>query len=176
MSDEIINHGHHDTEFEREDLGSRGIFVFMIGLAVSMIVIYFVIVGMYSFLDKYERSQMVTASPLVTTKGSISRVMTQADMDKDFKDNGAPMLETNERGQLREFLMNQENQLNSYDWVDEKAGVARIPIDHAMELVVQRGVPVYPQSTAETTPVEGAASDRNGARANQEQKGKSGAR
>ena len=42
----------------------------MIGLAVSGIVIYFIIVGMYSFLDNYERSQMTTASPLVTTTGA----------------------------------------------------------------------------------------------------------
>ena len=151
MSEEITNHGQdgHETEFEREDLSTRGVFMFMAGLAISGVVIYFIIVAMYSFLDKYERSRMATASPLVTTKGTISRVVTQADMDKDFKDNGAPMLETNERGQLRDFLMNQEDQLNSYGWVDEKAGVARIPIERAMELTVQRGLPVYPQSGAD---------------------------
>jgi hypothetical protein len=153
MSDEIKNHGHghHETEFEREDLGTRGVFMFMAGLVVSGIVIYFIIVGMYSFLDKYERSQMVTASPLVTTKGSMSRVVTQEDMDKKFKDNGAPMLETNERGQLRDFLMNEEVQLNSYGWVDEKAGVAHIPIDRAMDLLVQRGLPVFKQGGAESS-------------------------
>lgn len=145
MSDEKLNHGHsgHGTEFEREDLSTRGVFAFMIGLAVIGMVIYFIIVGMYSFLDKYERSQMATASPLVTTKGAMSRVVTQDDMDRTFKDNGAPMLETNERGQFRDFLVNQENQLNSYGWVDEKAGVAHIPIQSAMDLIVQRGLPVY---------------------------------
>src|ERR1700686_839354 len=150
MSDEIINngHGHHETEFEREDLSTRGVFMFMAGLAVSGIVIFFIIVGMYSFLDKYERSQMATASPLVTTKGSMLRVVTQEDMDKKFKDNGAPMLETNERGQLRDFLMNEEDQLNSYGWVDENAGVAHIPIDRAMDLLVQRGLPVFTQGAS----------------------------
>jgi hypothetical protein len=151
MSDEMkhggySNPGHtgHETEFEREDLGTRGVFAFMIGLVVSGILIYFIIVGMYSFLDKYERSQMATASPLVTSKGSISRVVTQADMDKAFKDNGAPMLETNERGQFRDFLMNQENQLNSYGWVDKDAGVVHIPIERAMELIAKQGLPVVP--------------------------------
>lgn len=146
MSDEKLNQGHsgHGTDFEREDLSTRGVFAFMIGLAVIGLVIYFIIIGMYTFLDKYERSQMATASPLVTSKGAISRVVTQDDMDKMFKDNGAPMLETNERGQFRDFLVNQENQLNSYGWVDEKAGVARIPIDRAMKLMVERGLPVLP--------------------------------
>jgi hypothetical protein len=151
MSDEMMNHGHsgHETEFEHEDQGTRGILAFMIGLVVSGVVIYFIIVGMYSFLDKYERSQMATASPLVTSKGAMSRVVTQEDMDKTFKDNGAPMLETNERGQFRDFLLNQENQLNSYGWVDENAGVAHIPIERAMELTVQRGLPVCPQGCAD---------------------------
>jgi hypothetical protein len=32
--------------------------------------------------------------------------------------------------------------LNSYSWVVPNAGVVRIPIDRAIELVVQRGLPV----------------------------------
>jgi hypothetical protein len=144
MSEEIVKHG-DGTEFEREDLSTRGVFAFMIGLAIFGVITYFIVVGMYHFLDNYERSQMTTASPLVTTKGAMSRVVTQDDMEKAFKDNGAPMLETNEMGQLREFVMNQENQLNSYGWVDEKAGVARIPIERAMELTVGR-IPVRPQA------------------------------
>ncbi|MGA2359045.1 MAG: hypothetical protein ABSF66_08605 [Terriglobales bacterium] len=156
MSDEMMNpgqsnqgHSGHETDFEREDLGTRGIFAFMIGLAIVGVVTYFIIVGMYSFLDKYERSQMATASPLVTSKGAMSRVVTQADMDKAFKDNGAPLLETNERGQFGDFLINQENRLNSYGWVDEKAGVAHIPIERAMDLIVKQGLPVCPQGCAD---------------------------
>ena len=151
MSDEMMNHGQPGPEpgFEREDLSTRGAFAFMIGLAIVGITIYFVIAHMYSFLDNYERSRMATASPLVTSKGTMSRVVTQDYMDKQFKENGAPMLETNERGQFRDFLVNQENQLNSYGWVDEKAGVAHIPIERAMELVVQQGLPVCSQGCAD---------------------------
>src|ERR1700723_1564705 len=145
MSDEMMNHGHpgHEVEYEHEDLGTRGVFAFMIGLAVVGVVIYFIIVGMYDFLDHYEKSEMKTASPLVSTKGDMDREITQDEMDKAFKDNGAPMLETNERGQFGGFLMDQEDQLNSYGWVDQKAGVAHIPIERAMELIVQRGIPVH---------------------------------
>ena len=146
MSENTVNHGNHGTDFEREDLSTRGVFAFMIGLAVIGLVIYFIIVGMYRFLDNYERSQMATSSPLVTSKGAMSRVVTQDDMDKMFKDNGAPMLETNEMGQFRNFLVQQENQLNSYGWVDEKAGAVHIPIERAMQLVAQRGLPTIPKA------------------------------
>jgi hypothetical protein len=150
MSDELMKHGHsaQEPEYENEDLGTRGIYAFLISLVVSGIVIYFIIVGMYRFLDRYERSQMTTSSPLVPLKGEMSRLVTKGEVDELFKDNGAPMLEINERGQFRDFLLNQEDQLNSYDWVDEKAGVVRIPIERAMELTVQRGLPVYAGSAA----------------------------
>jgi hypothetical protein len=151
MNNEFEQHGSsgHEVEFEHEDLGTRGIFVFMVGLVVSGAAIYFIIAGMYRFLDNYERSQMTTASPLITTKGSMSRVMSDADVDTMFKENGAPMLERNERLEMGDFVMNQENQLNSYGWVDEKAGVAHIPIEQAMQLTAQRGLPVYVPGKAE---------------------------
>jgi hypothetical protein len=138
--------GAHGNEYEREDLGTKGVFAFMVGLGITGIIAYFIVVGMYRFLDNYERSQQVTASPLDTSKGASARVITQEDVNKIFKDNGAPLLEVNERGQLRDFLMKQEDQLNSYGWIDEKAGIAHIPIERAMELTVEHGIPVYPQS------------------------------
>ncbi len=157
MSEETMNHGHsgHGTEFEREDLSARGVFIFMIGLAIVGLVIYFIISGMYSFLDKYERAQMTTASPLSTSTEVASRKIDfgpgQGDyVERKFKENGAPLLENDEKGQFHDFLWKQEEQLNSYGWVDEKSGVAHIPIERAMQLTVERGLPVLPQGAAET--------------------------
>ena len=150
MSEELSHgHSHPETSFEREDLSTRGVFAFMIGLGIVGLVIYFIIRGMYGFLDSYERSQMTTASPLVTSTGPASRVVTKDYMEK-FKENGAPMLESDERGQFKDFLLKQEDQLNSYGWMDEQGGVAHIPIERAMDLVVERGLPVRPVA-AETS-------------------------
>jgi hypothetical protein len=145
MSDEMTNHGHGGVEFEREDLSTRGVFGFMIGLAISGVVIYFIVTGMYKFLDRYERGQMSASSPLVTPEDAAkigTRLSTQEYVENKFKENGAPLLEVDERDQFHQFLLEQEKQLNSYGWVDEKAGVAHIPIERAMELTAQRGLPV----------------------------------
>jgi FAD/FMN-containing dehydrogenase len=56
-----------------------------------------------------------------------------------------PKLEENERGQLYGYRLRQEETLYTYGWADEKAGTVRIPIESAMELLVQRGLPVRPQ-------------------------------
>ena len=41
--------------------------------------------------------------------------------------------------------MNVEKELYSYGWVDEKAGTVHIPIERAMDLIAQRGLPVRGQ-------------------------------
>ena len=38
----------------------------------------------------------------------------------------------------------QDAQLTSYGWVDEGKGVTRIPIDRAMKMVIERGLPSRP--------------------------------
>jgi hypothetical protein len=157
MSDEHLNHGQsgHGVEFEHGDLSSRGIFGFMIGLVISGVVIYFIIDGMYSFLDKYEQKQMSTSSPLVTKQEAADvgeRHVTQEYVEDKFKENNAPLLEVDERDQLHKFLMDQEKQLNSYGWVDENARMAHIPIKQAMDLIAQRGLPVCPQGCANSAP------------------------
>ena len=40
----------------------------------------------------------------------------------------------------------EERELQEYGWVDQAHGVVRIPIDRAMELVLQRGLPARPAS------------------------------
>ena len=57
----------------------------------------------------------------------------------------SPKLEEDERGQFNGIRMAEEKTLYSYGWVDEKAGTVRIPIERAMDLLVQRGLPVRPQ-------------------------------
>jgi hypothetical protein len=64
-----------------------------------------------------------------------------------------PRLEQDERTQLNDIRISEEQKLASYDWVDQKAGTVRIPIDRAMELVAQRGLPVRSQKAATQAPV-----------------------
>ena len=153
MSDEHLNHGQagHGVEYEREDLNTRGVFGFFVGLAITGAIIYFIITAMYTFLDKYEQSQMTAASPLMKPEDSAmigARRVTQDYVESRFKDNGAPLLEVDERGQLLKFVLDQEKHLNSYGWVDEKAGVAHIPIDRAMDMLVQHGLPQQGNASA----------------------------
>jgi hypothetical protein len=65
-----------------------------------------------------------------------------------------PRLETDERREINDFRLGEEQTLNSYGWVDENAGVVRIPITKAMQLIAQRGLPTRPATgTVPQSPV-----------------------
>lgn len=53
-----------------------------------------------------------------------------------------PRLQVNEPLTWQQQLAAERAQLEGYAWVDQKAGVVRIPIERAIELVSERGLPV----------------------------------
>ncbi len=55
-----------------------------------------------------------------------------------------PRLQTREFQDLLQMRAAEEQRLHSYGWVDRTNGVVRIPIERAIELVAQRGLPARP--------------------------------
>lgn len=54
-----------------------------------------------------------------------------------------PLLQTDEtaRTDIKTMLKQQLGALNSYGWVDKSKGVVHIPIEKAIDLTVERGIP-----------------------------------
>jgi hypothetical protein len=75
-----------------------------------------------------------------------------------------PRLEQ-ENGEILGALQAKEDQvLNNYTWIDQAAGKVSLPIDRAIELTAQRGLPVQAQPSGQATPgvtlPEGSSSGR----------------
>jgi hypothetical protein len=51
---------------------------------------------------------------------------------------------------LKDYRADQERILKGYGWVDSQAGIVRIPVDRAMDLLLQKGYPVRGSSPAES--------------------------
>jgi hypothetical protein len=152
MSNQKLNSLHASGEggYEHEDLSPKGVFYFMAGLAVLGVVIHLIISSMYGYLDRYDKAHQPPVNPLLTTSPDTRRV-TRANT-RGFPQ---PRLEENEIRQLDQVIQTQNETLASYGWVDQKAGVVRIPIDRAMEIVAQHGLPVLPPGTAPAAKVSG---------------------
>ena len=61
----------------------------------------------------------------------------------------APRLQTQAPLDLKHYRDNQAKILDGYGWVDPKAGIVRVPIDRAMDLLLQKGLPVRSSSPQE---------------------------
>src|SRR6266446_7167897 len=151
MSDDTHIDGHNrEVEFEREDLAPKPILLFLLALIVGCLMVALVLRGMYSYLDVYENHHEPAQSPLVEPTTADTRTVSPGDITKFPQ----PRLETDERREINDFRDQEEQTLNSYGWVDQQNGVVRIPIDRAMQLLAQRGLPTRPQiGTVTPSPV-----------------------
>jgi hypothetical protein len=143
MSDDTHIDGHNqEVEFEREDLAPKPILLFLLSLIVACALVALILRGMYSYLDAYENRHEPVQSPLVQQTKADTRTVAPGEIVKFPQ----PRLETDERREINDFREQEEETLNSYSWVDQQAGAVRIPIDRAMQLVAQRGLPTRAQS------------------------------
>jgi hypothetical protein len=163
MSENLRN-VHEDEGFERQDLSVQGIYAFLISLVVGGVLVYLVVLGLYKFMDARQRVRQPQLSPLVQSTEKDTRMVSPTEITK-FPE---PRLERNERIEINDFRLKEEQALNSYGWVDEKAGVVRIPIERAMQLIAQRGLPTtpkageFPPSAVNTANEAAARSDTSG--------------
>jgi len=150
--------------YERSDIGTRGVLYFLAGLAVAGLLAYFVVAALYSYLEKRSEAQQAPVSPLVTNAPADTRHIPpeyktdseSTDYEKYLKEKfPAPQVETDERGQLNDIRLKEEQTLNTYDYIDKNSGTVRIPIDRAMDLIAQRGLPVRAKGAPESVLVSG---------------------
>ena len=144
--------------FERKDIKTAGVIYFFVALAVAALLIHFLLLGFYKVLDSYFRSDS-TASPLVSHVSKDTRTIAPNYPQQVFP---TPRLEQDERTQLDDIRLQELQKLNSYGWVDQQAGVVRIPIERAMDLITQRGLPVKPETEGSTTSPAKSPNEKRG--------------
>lgn len=131
--------GNAHGDYEHQDLLPGGIVYFLLALGIGTALCMLGIRGLYGFLDRREKASQPAVSPLLTHVPEDTRHVAPGYPQTAFPD---PKLEEDERGQLNGIRLAEENALYSYGWVDQQAGTVRIPIDRAMDLLVERGLPV----------------------------------
>ncbi|SRR6266496_82414 len=163
----MSNKSHHEPDYEQQDLRSKTVLIFFAGLVVMLLVAYALVTSLYKGFSHYDRTRQAQPNPLAVDTSSseerqaVEKRPTEAQIKHSFP---TPRLEEDERGELQDLRGPQDAQLATYGWVNEKSGVVRIPIERAMELIAQRGLPTRPQTgTAPASPVNvaRAAADKS---------------
>jgi hypothetical protein len=111
--------------YEQRDADTRAVLRFLIGLGVVLVVIAGLMWGWFRYLQAAERLP-APASPFANIRQVPS----------------GPQLQVTPRQDLLKTTGDQERALESYGWENRQAGTVRIPIERAMDMLVQKGVPV----------------------------------
>ena len=114
---------HHETT----DVNFRAILGFGAGMIVVGVGISFVVWLLFGYFTSREASRVPPEYPLAVSQ--VERVPPE------------PRLQTTPREDLRDLRAGEDAVLDSYAWVDKNAGIVRIPIDEAIRLTLQRGLP-----------------------------------
>jgi hypothetical protein len=138
--------------YELSDISSKVAMVFAAGLIVAGVVIHVLVWLLYVYLGQATAASYSRQYPLAAVGAAPLP--------------SAPMLQVKPREELKQLTAEEDALLNGYAWVDRATGIVRIPIDRAMKLVLERGLPIRPVAgetpalleTGPATPTVGQAS------------------
>jgi hypothetical protein len=116
-----------DTAHESADISMRAIVSFAILLTVVTITIQVAMYGVFHVLARVESASDPEVSPLATPANEAP---------------SEPRLQTTPWADLKTLRAQETSYLHGYGWIDQQAGIARIPIDRAKELLLQKGLAV----------------------------------
>ena len=134
------------------DVDVRAILRFVAILVGAAAVIHIALWGFQGWLESDVDAEHPAAPPMATLRPSSPP---------------APRLETVPRADLAALRASEDTRLGSYGWVDRDAGVVHIPVERAMTLVLERGLPARPAAEAPpastlTVPSESSLSPKKG--------------
>ena len=116
---------------EESDINVRAILWFIGILVVTTLSIHLSMWGLFKVFAGMETKSDPELPPLMIPAGQLPP---------------EPRLQTVPWSDLMRFRQNEERHLQSYGWINEKAGVAHLPIEKAKALLLERGLPVRPDA------------------------------
>jgi len=152
------------VDYDRSDLSPRGILLFLAGLLVAGIFIELVIWGMFRFLSHSTLFAQGNPSPLVQVQKAAPETAPGAGLQNTGQINTSvfptPRLQTDDATDMDKFLSQEKKILYPAEPFQDSNGAIHIPINQAMALIVDRGLPVKPSAAAQEsgTPIDGGGS------------------
>jgi len=137
--------------YEASDVRVSGILVFLVALTIFAVVTAAMAYGVGKVLDA--RMAKEDGPPSKWTKTVDVRQLGDMPNSPELQNKVAtlmqqyptPRLQTDDGAQdVTDLHAREDLLLNNYSWVDQSQGKVRIPIERAMELIAQRGLPVAP--------------------------------
>jgi hypothetical protein len=130
-----------DVAFESSDINTRTILAYLFYLAVSVAAAFLISVFVFRSLTKMAADSDTPMAPV--HRGIGPTVPSGPPLQ------GVPYSPDDPQLDLRNKREADQAAIDKYDWVDKQAGIAQIPVDEAMKIIVTKGFPAVPAPAAE---------------------------
>lgn len=121
---------HPDVAYESRDLSHRVVFGTLLTLFCAGIIIHLVVFGLFRYLGSSQFVPHQSTNPIMTSNEQLHEI--GGDPALSFP---APQVQPNPVADLNKFRVREEQELNSYGWVDQQAGKIHIPIERAIDIM-----------------------------------------
>jgi hypothetical protein len=126
----------HDTvAYESRDVKVRAIYWYLVVLAISVAASFFICIYILRYTARFVARNDTQMDPVRAAMGPDYRTM-----PPEPRLQGVPGHDTDPQQDHREKVQADNDANEKYGWVDQKSGVAQIPVSEAMKIIAQKGL------------------------------------
>lgn len=128
------------AKHEHTDIDARVGYRFALWLGVAMVLSFAIVYGTFWFFEGRARTaaaaaqQYPLAAPPVPGSERVERPLP------------TPALQTQPFRDIHELRASETEKLQRYGWVDKEGGIAHVPIEVAMDVLIRKGLPTRPDT------------------------------
>ena len=127
-----------DVAHEHTDVRVGAIAWFVFGLFVFGVVVCVLMLVLFNIFDRREERAERPTSPLARTGDERLPPEPRLQAAPGFRAEGQNLEKKEPQAEMKVVRQKWDEQLNTYDWIDQSAGTVRIPIEQAKKLMVKR--------------------------------------
>lgn len=124
---------HADVAFEPRDIRVNTIVKILVSLGIFVIASFLLLVFVYRGLTHYWTDTYTQPPSLRSQMGPT--------LPPEPRLQGVPGHLNDAQQDLRDKIRHDTEENYKLEWIDQKSGIAQIPIDDAMQLIVEKGLP-----------------------------------
>ena len=124
---------HSDVSFEERDIKVGSMYWYLIALGLATVIALIICVFVLRFTSRLAVSSDTPPPP--------SRQAFVKDFPPEPRLQGVPGHDTDPQKDLRNKLKADNDANEKLEWIDKNAGIAQIPVEDAMKIIAEKGLP-----------------------------------
>jgi 7-keto-8-aminopelargonate synthetase-like enzyme len=132
---------HSDVSFEERDIKVGTIYWYLFALGAATAAALVICIFILHFTSNFAASSDTPPPP--------SREALGKDYPPEPRLQGVPGHQSDAQKDLRQKLKADNAANEKLEWIDKNAGIAQIPVEDAMKIVEEKGLPVFSAPAAE---------------------------